>query len=438
MTLRTSSLATWAFAAALLLLAGCSSGPAAPRPNVLLIVVDSLRRDHLGAYGYDRNTSPHIDRLAAESVRYDRAVSQAPWTLPSVAGLLTSRDPAVLGIEGFNSSVAEGQVLLSEVLRAHGYATGAVVSHTFVSAAWGFGQGFDSFDESNVKDHQAVTSPGVTEKALAFVREHRDRDFFLFVHYFDPHFPYREHEGFVFEAEEPYEGRVRAGMSLRKLDNGRLGEADARELRRIYDSEIAWTDHHIGRLLDGVRALGLMERTLVVFTADHGEEFLDHGKLGHGRALFEELVGVPLLLRYPDGAPGVVDRPVALLDVYPTVLEAAGIEIGHEVEGRSLRGEPDDRRVILSATRRRRHLSAAIDRRHKLVRAGSGETRLYDLDSDPGEMRDLSAGGGEIPERLEAALRVYEGRLAGADEAPGIEIGSGDREALRALGYVDE
>ena len=166
-----------AFALALALAAGlaCSDGPPRPsrgeRPNVVLIVVDTLRADRVGAYGAPRDTTPNIDRLAAESTRYERALSQAPWTTPSIGSLLASRHPAELGIRRVEHRLDESLVLLPEVLRDAGWTTGAVVSHSFCGARWGFAQGFDVFDESHVTWALGVTSPGVTDSALAFVDE---------------------------------------------------------------------------------------------------------------------------------------------------------------------------------------------------------------------------------------------------------------------------
>jgi arylsulfatase A-like enzyme len=316
------------------LLAGCGAetgsrpGPAAAdRPSVLLIVVDTLRRDHLGAYGHPRSPSPNLDRLAADSVRYDDAVSQAPWTLPSVGSLLTSRQPGALGLTRFSSALGDDAVLLSELLQRHGYATGAVVSHRFCSSRWGFDQGFDVFDEDNARGHGAVTSPGVSDRALAFLDAHGERPFFLWLHYFDPHFDYLEHEGFGRPRDAAYEGPIRSGMEFPRLFElrGSLAPRDVDELRRIYESEIAFTDHHIGRVLDRLRESGRLERTVVVLTADHGEEFLEHGGLGHSRTLYQELLAVPLLVRIPGRAPGVVTSRVALLDVLPTVLAALSL-----------------------------------------------------------------------------------------------------------------
>ncbi len=416
--------------------------PDRERPSgAILIVIDTLRRDHLGAYGYGRDASPQLDRFADESVRYTRAWSQAPWTTPSVASLLTSRYPQALGVTDVSSVLSEEATLLSERLRAAGFATGAVVSHRFSSARWGFDQGFDSFDDSNALDHDAITSPDVTDKALAFLDAHRDDPFFLWVHYFDPHFAYREHEGFEFARESPYSGPVQPGVRFGELlrSQALLTPADARELERLYDSEISFTDKHVGRILSRLRELGLDSRTLMVITADHGEEFLDHGRLGHTKTLYDEVIAVPLLVRWPGGAPGVVAEPVALLDVAPTILAVLGVDPDPGAEGRVLprpggvTGDPD--RIFFSATDRPVAKRAAIGAGFKLIDDGDGNLELYALEDDPGERLNLAAQGGEALERLTAALEDFETRTDTPSNPGSLDLSDSEREALRALGY---
>lgn len=432
------------------LAAGLSAACAEPPPpNVLVVVVDTLRRDHLGCYGYPRNTSPEIDRFAAGAVRYAHAAAAAPWTTPSIGALLTSRYPSELGITEEPDLLDDRFVLLSEVLSANGYETGAVVAHYFVNAEWNFDQGFDLFDQSNVLGHEGISSPGVTDTALAFLRRPRRRPFFLFVHYFDPHYHYREHAGFTFPAPG-YDGPIRSGLPYEEL-LARLGALDAADRARLvdlYDSEIAFTDHHFGRLLDGLDELGLAEDTLVVLTADHGEEILERGWIGHGNSLYEEQIGVPLVVRYPGGAPGVVERSVGLIDVYPTVLAALGIAIDHRISGRSLLDVESSAspRPVFAETDWG-GVRAVVLGRLKLVRQlPHGPERLFDLAADPGERDDLmprlaaEAGAvspfeaGELRRRLSGWLAAMEA-ARGRDGAE-VELSEEDRARLRALGYL--
>lgn len=421
------------------LVIGCgqpASGPTPGRHNVLLIVIDTLRADHLGAYGYGRKTSPQIDVFAAGAVRYARAWSQAPWTTPSVASLLTGRQPVRFGITDVESTLPDDATLLSERLSEAGYRTGAIVSHRFVSSRWGFDQGFDHFDDSQALDHDAITSPAISERAIRFLDEHASDDFFLFLHYFDPHFAYREHDEHVFPSRWPYRGpvgpEVRFGELLRRQSS--LNQADADELKRLYDSEIAFTDAHIGRVLAHLEALGLGDETMVILTADHGEEFLDHARLGHTKTLYDEVLRVPLLVRIPGTPAAVVESPVALLDVVPTVLAALGLPPAKEAEGRVLPLPGDasrEPRVIVSATQRRAPKRAAIDDRYKLIRSADGD-EIFDLIDDPRERTPILPA--EVPsfESLDTALEALP--MTPASEKR-IEISDDERARLEALGY---
>jgi arylsulfatase A-like enzyme len=453
-----------------LVAAGCSQprAPARPKPsrNVLLIVVDSLRRDHLGCYGSTRATSPSLDRFAAAATRFDDATSQASWTTPAMGALLTSRYPTTLGIQGTISALPDGALLLSEVLAAEGFATGAVVSHSFCSSQWNFQQGFQQFDESNVLGHDAVTSEAVTDRALDFVKEHRADPFFLWVHYFDPHFGYVAHPEWDFAVAPGYAGPVRSGMTYEELWKMRrsLAPADLDQVERLYDSEVAFTDRAIGRLLDGLKAQGVDEKTLVVITADHGEEFLDHGGLFHGKTLYGEVLHVPLLARLPGLPPGVDARAVASVDLFPTLLDALGVPAPEGIAGRSLLRRATGQDEIAAAGApgtddlELRPIFSELDTTKgvplrcvtmgglKLVRdLGSGARQLFDLTADPREQRDLAPTldpASEIARRFRALDHRLDAWLAAVERtrlgAHPVEIDEQERRRLEALGYGDE
>jgi len=428
--------------ALVVLVAGCGMDRVerAPTPDIVMIVVDTLRADHLGSYGYDRATSPNIDALAADSIRYTAAFSHAPWTTPSVASLLTSQYPKTLGIAKVQSRLADDVTLLPEVLGRAGYATAAFVSHTFVSRKWGFAQGFDVFDESNVKDHLATTSPGISDAAIAWLEARQpDRPVFLLLHYFDPHFCYVEQPGFPFGGRPPeYTGPVVSGMFPGLIKNPeRFGQDDADEMRRLYDSEIALTDLAIGRVLDFLKSKGSYETTAIILTADHGEEFLDHGALDHGKTLYNELLHVPLLLKLPGARPATVAEPTGLIDVFPTLLDWLDLTPPPAVRGRSLLGPGDGRpRPIFLETRRAGWLQGVIYGDHKLiVDRDSGETRLYQLSADPGELEDLSH---ERPERVAVLGRLLDAWAAERDgrAAADLDLDEHETARLEALGYL--
>lgn len=424
---------------ALLTVLGCGSGP--PRV-VILIVIDTMRADRLGSYGHERDTSPQIDRLAKDAVRFEEALAQAPWTTPSIGSLLTSRYPSSLGIDRFASRLPDDATLLSESLQGAGYATGAVVSHTFCSSRWGFDRGFDQFDESSIAGQRGVTSEKVTDRALEFVAGHADAPFFLLVHYFDPHFALVEHDGFRFSDEaggEPYAGNVRSPVPF--LNFGRvgaeLGPADAREMLRIYDSEVAFTDHHVGRLLDDLRRRGLYDDALVVLTADHGEEFLDHGRIGHTKTLYRELLRVPLLLKLPGNAARVEPRAVGLIDVAPTIVEIVGLDPSPAHRGQSLLDPADPARPVFAETSRQASLRAVVSGDWKLISdPGRHNVKLFRRSSDPEERVDLGRQRRQERNQLVSLLQTF-AVLAERREpmAPPVELSDDDRRRLESLGY---
>ncbi|MBZ0269580.1 sulfatase, partial [bacterium] len=373
---------------------------------------------------------------------YESAYAQAPWTTPSVGSLLASRYPQSLGISQRRSAVPEEPVLLPESLRDAGYDTGAVVSNLFCSARWNFDQGFAFFDESAATGYEDVTSDDVTDRAIEFVDRERDTPFFLWVHYFDPHFLYRLHPEFVPPSD--YEGLINDELPYQKLnllEAKGLTDADIDELRRRYDSEVAYTDREVGRFLDHLRARGRYEDALIVFTSDHGEAFLEHGILGHGRSLQQELVHVPLLMKIPGLAPGVVESTVQLVDVVPTVLARLGLpEPSTGIVGRSLLREADEveptpaffstllggdtRGVVTAGTKLIEHLP-------------TGQRQLHDLDADPAEARNLAAEEPETVEALTVLLDAWAEQVReGKERAVELDLTEAERERLEALGYV--
>lgn len=322
------------------------------RPNVLVITVDTLRAEYLGCYGHDAPTSPNIDSLAARSTLFERALSQAAWTLPSYASLFTGRHSESHGVVHRSHKLADGFVSFVELLAAAGYETAGFVSGTFTDIDWGFAQGFDSYDdlgmvtsdrqgirftaeddqqirESMSSAEKRITSEEISGKAIAWMREHRDRRFFLLLHYFDAHGDFVPHPG-LSEKFPPRPIERRLVLTQRPVPQ------DAAAERALHEGEIAFVDQHIGRVLREVEALDLENDTVVVFCADHGEEFAERYRVGHGHSVFNELVQVPLIVRVPGQGPGRVAVPVANVDVAPTLLELCGVPFAGFGNGMSL------------------------------------------------------------------------------------------------------
>jgi arylsulfatase A-like enzyme len=443
-----------AFVCGLVLLAGC--GPSEPRPvNVLFVVVDTLRHDHLGLHGSPRNTSPSIDRFAEDAVSFTHAYSPAPWTQPAVASILTGLYPGSHGLTSIARLPAEA-LTLTEILGQRGYVTGGVVSHVLLGERFNFDQGFDYFHTTEAPNpHSAVSTDEVTrqaEQALEWFSE-AERPFFLFVHYFDPHYNYVRHPEVGFAA--PSAGRLNGTEDIEDLRAMELSADEVQFIRDLYDEEIRHTDDGVGRLLDSLRRHGVYDETLVVVTADHGEEFLERGWLGHTRSLYEELTRVPLVVRFPGDSGGarVVDAPVSLVSLTPTVLDVLGMSDALAgAQERSLRPlpieEPADADGVLLEVdfipiwegdeHRLTRKKALVASRHKIIRDDvSGTVELYDLVTDPGERHDLSDERCDLRERLLAALerRVALSRESaiGLEPVPHTEE---QFEELRSLGYV--
>jgi arylsulfatase A-like enzyme len=415
------------------------------RPNVILIVIDTLRQDHLGSYGHTRRTSPRIDAFAAESMRYSRAYTQAPWTTPAIGSLLASQYPTTLGIRNERSILSEDLVLLPELLAQHGFVTGAVVGHDFCSSKFNFDQGFEEFDESQILGLEGISSPEITRRGLEFAKRHREQPFFLWLHYFDPHWSYRTHPEFEFDADNVYQGRatdVELMFELLQMSE-ELAPEDVAELERRYDTELAFTDHHVGVFLDGLRELALFDDSLIILVADHGEEFKDHGRVGHAHSLYGELIDIPMIVHFPNGEPAVSHRPVATVDIYPTVLEVLDLEPSSPLVGRPLPRSggsgAGDQRIVFSETMRFANLRAAIAGRWKLVKdLETGQHQLFDLELDPDERHDLYAERGSEHEALVKRLdRWIAEAAATARVADEIELSPDEIESLRALGYGD-
>jgi arylsulfatase A-like enzyme len=445
---------------------GCTREAAATHrgapANVLLIVIDTLRADALGAYGAARPTSPNLDALAARSLVFEDPVATAPWTLPSVASLFTGTYPSLHGqteSEGPQGRLSEDLVTMAEVLRRDGYETAAFSAHPWVSPEFGLGQGFAA------EDFRVFGVPGgdaqVTAAAIDWLRARREqptgRRFLAYLHYLRPHTPYnptREAQKRVLgsvPAPPPFSAvlaRVHQDKAFTFLDEGaRRGEvtpADVQYLRGQYESEVRMADYEVGRVLEALSAQGYGADTLVVVTSDHGEAFLEHGAMVHGTALHQEMLRVPLIVHLPGQASGArVRHRVQHVDVLPTVLDAVGLPIPLQVQGR-VRLPGRDRgatTVFAEAPFGIRQTRVMEDRFSFLADPQAPAAgRLYDLAEDPME---LSEASGRFPRESRRLRRELEGflrhnerrRQALARRAP--TISAEMRERVRSLGYAE-
>ncbi|MFO8057320.1 MAG: sulfatase [bacterium] len=423
------------------------------KPNIIIISIDTLRADHLEPYGHDMPVSPAISALAHESILFERCYSHASWTPPSVASLFTSLYPVQHGSLGKDRiPLSSGNRTMAETFAEAGYFTAAFSSSPFVHPDFGFGQGFRVFGFEEDENAAALTA-----MAVDWLHERPAGPFFLYVMYFDPHFPYVPPENYLGMFRKGPEGKPlwRAGhvpniKSLYGL-SAEVGRETYNFLHSSYQGEIAFTDDRVGALISRFRQEGLLRNSIVVLTSDHGEEFLEHGGFGHGNTLYEEQLHVPLLVRLPGGSGG--GRRIASItrqvDLLPTLLEFAGIEHPAPVEGKSFlsaltQDEDLPDRPAFATSMHLLHegqtMKSLRQGRHKLILYENPDRALlFDLDEDPSELHNLVREKPELRKRMMESLIRLEENLAKPELGQAGKPAPGrTRKLLDSLGYVGD
>ena len=396
-------------------------------PNVLIVTLDTLRADRVGAYGYAAARTPRLDALAARGLRFSRAATVTPLTLPAHSSLFTGTFPARHGVrDNGGYYLGDDHSTLAEVLKERGFRTGGFVSAFVLDSRWGLHQGFDRyhddfdlsrFDKAHGMD--AIQRPGqeTVDAAAAWLKEDGSRPFFLWVHLYDPHTPY---------AAPP-----------------EWAQQFPRTASGAYDAEIAFADAQLGRLLDVLEADGRLARTVVAVLGDHGEMLGEHGEATHGFFVYDAAVRIPLVVAGPGVPTRVIEDQVRIVDVMPTVLELLRVGVPAAVQGASLlpltRGQRLNLLAVSESWFPRFHygwseLVAIQDERFKLIRAPRPE--LFDLRRDPGETADLAASELRQKEVLDRALDEMLARLGSAKAAAPQTVDAETAERLEALGYI--
>jgi arylsulfatase A-like enzyme len=433
-----------------------------PAKNVVVLVIDTLRADKLRPFNpKSRVQAPAIDRFAAEGAVFELAQSPENWTKPAVASILTGLHPQTHQQKTGDAALPGSAVLLSEHLKEHGFATGGFIANGYVSDRFGFDQGWDHYT-NYIREEKSTEAKDVFAEAAAWIEANKDERFFAYIQTIDPHVPYDPPGEYLqmYDASE-YHGQVKPRMTGDLLEKAKRRPPavvfDARDKQRIealHDGEITQHDHFFGGFLDRLSELGLAEDTLVVVTADHGEEFDDHGSWGHGHSVYQELLHVPLMFRLPNRVPAGarVNEAVSTLDVSATVTELLGVpamehDEGHTLVGLMLGDAPsrptvafsdfqDDRRVVTSG-------------RWKLILRGNLTSTMFDLENDPFERNEIDASTFPIGQRY---ARILLGQFLGAtdrgdwlsaEQRGGTQLQRENapmddtiREQLRALGYA--
>ena len=424
-----------------------ASLPPAERPNVLVYVVDTMRADHLGLYGYPRNVSPEIDQFGDGAIVFDHAIAQTSWTKPAVASIFTGLRATAHGVNHRQHRLASRFRTMAELLSDASYRTVAFTTNAYFSADSGLQQGFDEFNL------QPARADSVNQKIFDWLdRNGQEGPFFLYVHTIDPHAPYDPPENyrreFAPEVRDPDAGSFEhiRGLAFGEIPRTPQTEQD---LVDLYDAEIAFADQQFGLLLENLRARGLYDEMLVVFASDHGEGFYEHGIQGHGWDLYGEAIQVPLILKPPRTSSGKrVPELAQQIDLLPTLLELVGIEVPKMLRGRSLvphlsdesLPETDQISVFSYMDYEGREGMSVIRGQWKLIEplsTGFGRSReLYQRLHDPDERLDLAAEYPVLAGYLATLIRQQLLELEQLPEVESLEFDEETRQQLKALGYL--
>lgn len=434
----------------------CGTGPESPivEPSppprlTILISIDTLRPDHLSLYGYSRPTSPRIDAFAQQAVIFENASSTSPWTLPSHASLLSGRYPRNHRLTSHERRLPFSVETIAARLTQAGFDTRAVVNSHNLSNRFGLEYGFSKLKYVEETVSRVSPSSWITDQAIEWITEPRERPLFLFMHYYDVHSDYAALPQYREVFEKPYEGEI-DGSTVQLLNfrrgRGQINSRDANHLIDLYDSGIRQTDEELERLFAFLRENGRFDRALIVLTSDHGEEFLEHGSVLHGETQYAEVLRVPLIIRYPPALPALrVRSPVSLVDVLPTLLSLLGEEPIDGIDGIDLSplwNDPSpqtisgfDQRMLFSGGDHLGDITRSIRQGDfKLIYDSATQTReLYDLRADPGEQIDIASIRSDVANRLERALLAVDpGSLA---EGAPVELTEEEKALVEALGY---
>ncbi|HEX6852714.1 MAG TPA: sulfatase [Candidatus Polarisedimenticolaceae bacterium] len=435
------------------------------RPSVLVVCLDTLRADRLGVYGNPRGLTPRLDVLAGEGVVFERAIAPSPWTLATHASLFTSKLPFDHDARLDFMKIHPVHRMLAEDFREAGYRTAAFTADGYVSATFGFGQGFEIYDE---KDDGDDGLPRSLDLALRWIRGAGNDPFFVFLHTYAVHSPYTHAD----RADPAVRGRLGdrfTNVEIEEIRAGRLTlTTDEREwVRGLYDGDVAYTDRLVGEFLETLRRDGILDEVILVVTSDHGDDLWDHSverSPGHGHSLYQELIHVPLFVRWPNGgaAKARVGALVSLLDVAPTLLDLAGVPASPDHAGRSLAAacrtgsEPPAAPVTAESTEYGPDRFAILEGTYKViftpwpaernmgVAVPAAPLEIFDLAVDPAETTDLSPRLADLPPEVIRMVAAVRARGTDKKPAPIGEDGGSPQEPvsdellqrLKALGYI--
>ncbi len=437
-------------------LGGCGKKQADIRPtNIILISIDTLRADHLGCYGYQRPTSPTLDKLASQGLLFEDVTATSPWTLPSHGSMLTGLYPNRHGLKSLDKYLPTDVVTLADVLKEHDFSTATVVNSIYLSRKWGLDRGFDDF--TYVEEIPDLWMPSEVEHhTVKWLSKNSSQPFFLFLHYYDVHSDYSSTLRYEKQFVRPYKGvadGTTVQLSLFRKNLVSLNQVDAEHLIDLYDASIRQLDDGIARLLKLLETRGLLDNSLIIVTSDHGEEFLDHGGVLHSQTQYQELIHIPLIMRGPGlGQPKRLSNIISLVDVMPTVLSLLGIAIPYSMDGIDLcrLWEKSDtqlgRRYIFAEGSKESVVPQEYDVKHDIKRAVrhpryklhynklTKEKRLFDLQNDPKEKIDIVSKHTPLVDSMFAQLKSFMGISKAGSSLP--PLTPEEINKLKSLGYL--
>ncbi len=440
--------------------AGCTRKP--PPVNVILIIIDTLRKDHVSCYGYERETTPNLDELAREGVRFENAKAPSPWTLPSIASMLTGQNPSnhMAGIhldppdmeDRRLTMMHESILTIAQIFQQKGYSTVGFFQNPFVDPSFGLDRGFDVYNYRPGDNLNIRRANSVVDAAVQWLEQRgRTRQGFLMVvHLFDPHLAYDPAINFVATYTYGYKGKLRPPFApdLKEIRSGRmeLSEADKQFAIGLYDGEIATVDNSLGSFFDYLKEKGVYDSSMIIAASDHGEEFWDHDSFEHGHTMHWELLDVPLIIRFPGGlhAGKVITEGVSLTDLFPSILGFLDWSVPIRMDGVSFIPGPSTLTV-------RPHIlfsenvhfgpqqQAFIVNNYKMTINEHGRIEVYNLEKDPLETENIFGLEKEFPKEIHEQIDFMAGQMKKLIEEKSPQAADLDRETkkkLKALGYL--
>jgi len=443
-------------------------------PNIILIIIDSLRPDHLSCYGYHEAKTANIDGLAEQSLVFMNAMANAPWTYPSLASIFTSLYPDALS-NCLLAPIPDQVPTLAQIVSGSGIKTAAIVSNPFINSSLGLTSGFThkwnsyepyflpAFSSTNLniflarilrRVYQNEGAATITHRVIRWLSNNQNAPFFLWVHYIDPHHPYGKKwndiiSGKRFQEKPGAEANSLKPPGTKDGENSAPNAPDLRRIEYLYDQDLLYTDRYLGELFRFLRGNGLWEKSAIILTADHGEEFFERGHIGHNVNLDWGAIHVPLMIKMPGAGPsGLIREPVELVDLYPTILELLGIPSSVAIQGKSLlpmiRGGAarEDDFFYSSCNRFQSPQIGLRDSRYTLIYyPREKKFQLFDRVKDPWEQKDIAGAEPQVAQKMLAALRerrranknLYLKFYPEGKVRPEVRL---DQRALRALGYV--